>query len=234
MKKINKKKIVKKENNKKTKRIIVNLLFVLIFLGTLSFFIKEKNMENKIVENKLKESNYKIENVSSNANVENKNISKENTVNTSNVENTNSEKRYEKENIIEEYKGYDVIAKLEIPKINLETYVLKTYSEEALNVSVVKFYGADPNKEGNFCVAGHNFKNNNMFKNLKKLEKGDNLFVIDKNGEKIEYQVYDVYKVLPENVECLSQETNSKKEITLITCTNDSKKRIIIKARERN
>lgn len=216
------------------KKIIVNLFFILIFLGTGMFFIKEKNIENRILDNKLKESNYKIENVSSNANVENKNINKENIGSTNNVENTNSEKRYEKENIIEEYKGYDVIAKLEIPKINLETYVLKTYSEEALNVSVVKFYGADPNKEGNFCVAGHNFKNNNMFKNLKKLEIGDNLFVIDKNGEKIEYEIYAVYKVLPENVECLSQETNGEKQITLITCTNDSKERIIIKARERN
>lgn len=231
MKKINKKKIVKKENNKKTKRIIVNLLFVLIFLGTLSFFIKEKNMENKIVENKLRESNYNIENVSSDISKEDgKNI----TNSTNNINSTNSTKQYEKENIIEEYKGYDVIAKLEIPKINLETYVLKTYSEEALKISVVKFYGADPNKEGNFCVAGHNFKNNNMFKNLKKLEKEDNLFVTDEDGQKIEYEIYDVYKVLPENVECLSQETNGEKQITLITCTNDSKERIIIKARERN
>ena len=216
------------------KKIIVNLFFILIFLGTGMFFIKEKNIENRILDNKLKESNYKIENVSSNANVENKNINKENIGSTNNVENTNSEKRYEKENIIEEYKGYDVIAKLEIPKINLETYVLKTYSEEALNVSVVKFYGADPNKEGNFCVAGHNFKNNNMFKNLKKLEIGDNLFVIDEKQGRIEYEVFDVYKVLPENVECLSQETNGEKQVTLITCTNDSKERIIIKARERD
>ena len=222
------KKINQKKNDKKTKKRIVNLFFILIFLGTLSFFIKERNIENKIVENKLRESNYNIENVSSD-------ISKEDGKNiTNSTNNINTTKQYEKENIIEEYKGYDVIAKLEIPKINLETYVLKTYSEEALKISVVKFWGADPNREGNFCIAGHNFKNNNMFKNLKKLEIGDNLFVIDEKQGRIEYEVFDVYKVLPENVECLSQETNGEKQVTLITCTNDSKERIIIKARERD
>ena len=222
------KKINQKKNDKKTKKRIVNLFFILIFLGTLSFFIKERNIENKIVEDKLRESNYNIENVSSD-------ISKEDGKNiTNSTNNINSTKQYEKENIIEEYKGYDVIAKLEIPKINLETYVLKTYSEEALKISVVKFWGADPNREGNFCIAGHNFKNNNMFKNLKKLEIGDNLFVIDEKQGRIEYEVFDVYKVLPENVECLSQETNGEKQVTLITCTNDSKERIIIKARERD
>ena len=225
------KKINQKKNDKKTKKRIVNLFFILIFLGTLSFFIKERNIENKIVENKLRESNYNIENVSSDISKEDgKNI----TNSTNNINSTNSTKQYEKENIIEEYKGYDVIAKLEIPKINLETYVLKTYSEEALKISVVKFWGADPNREGNFCIAGHNFKNNNMFKNLKKLEIGDNLFVIDEKQGRIEYEVFDVYKVLPENVECLSQETNGEKQVTLITCTNDSKERIIIKARERD
>lgn len=222
------KKINQKKNDKKTKKWIVNLFFILIFLGTLSFFIKERNIENKIIENKLRESNYNIENVSSD-------ISKEDGKNiTNSTNNINGTKQYEKENIIEEYKGYDVIAKLEIPKINLETYVLKTYSEEALKISVVKFWGADPNREGNFCIAGHNFKNNNMFKNLKKLEIGDNLFVIDEKQGRIEYEVFDVYKVLPENVECLSQETNGEKQVTLITCTNDSKERIIIKARERD
>lgn len=225
------KKINQKKNDKKTKKRIVNLFFILIFLGTLSFFIKERNIENKIIENKLRESNYNIENVSSDISKEDgKNI----TNSTNNINSTNSTKQYEKENIIEEYKGYDVIAKLEIPKINLETYVLKTYSEEALKISVVKFWGADPNREGNFCIAGHNFKNNNMFKNLKKLEIGDNLFVIDEKQGRIEYEVFDVYKVLPENVECLSQETNGEKQVTLITCTNDSKERIIIKARERD
>ena len=42
--------------------------------------------------------------------------------------------------------------------------------------------------------------------------------------------VYNKYEVVPEDLSCTSQLTDGKKEITLITCTNDSKKRVIVKA----
>lgn len=129
----------------------------------------------------------------------------------------------------EKYKGYEVSAKLEIPKINLNSYVLKEYSIEALKVSITRFWGSNPNEIGNFCIAGHNYKE---FKNITKLNIGDTLILTDNfNGIK-QYQIYDIYKVLPKQTECLSQETDGRTEITLITCTPNSKKRIIIKAKE--
>ena len=73
-----------------------------------------------------------------------------------------------------------------------------------------------------------------MFHDLKDLNVGDNLFIIDNNIGRIEYEIYNIYKVLPDDVGCLSQETNGEKEVTLITCTNDSSKRIIVKAKEKN
>lgn len=149
------------------------------------------------------------------------------------IDNDNKEKQYPKEMILEEYKGYNVAAKLQIPDIDLETYILKTYSTNSLNISVTKFWGADPNQIGNFCVAGHNYKNKNMFHNLKKLKIGNSLFITENNVGKIEYEIYDKYKVIPKQVSCLSQHTNGKREVTLITCTNDSKERIIIKAKEK-
>ena len=139
---------------------------------------------------------------------------------------------YPKEEIIENYQGYKVSAKLEIPKIKLETYVLEEFSNESLNVSVTKFWGPNPNEVGNLCIAGHNFQRKNMFRNLKKLEIGDTFYISDNKIGKVEYEVYELYRVTPEDVSCLSQETNERKEVTLITCTNDSKKRIIVKARE--
>ena len=129
-----------------------------------------------------------------------------------------------------EWKGYDVSAKLEIPSIKLETYILKNYSEHALQISVVKFWGTNPNEIGNFCVVGHNYQNNHMFKNLYKLKIGDSIFVSDNKNGKLEYRVNDMYTVLPKQTNCLSQKTNGKRELTLITCTKDSKERIIIKA----
>lgn len=142
--------------------------------------------------------------------------------------------KYPKEEIPKEYKGYNVLAKLEIPQIKLETYILSTYSKNSLNISVTKFWGVDPNKQGNFCVAGHNFQNKNMFHNLRNLKKKDKLWITDQETGKLAYEIYDIYTTLPEDVTCLSQETNGKKEVTLITCTSDSKKRIIVKAIERD
>ena len=205
---------------RKNKIIIVNLFLIFIVLMILVFVILDIYKENKIGK-----SNYDVQGVSTKVNNKEENKINENK--------TNKEKKYIKEDVTLEYKGYTVISKLEIPKIDLETYVLEKYLEETLNISVVKFYGANPNEIGNFCIAGHNFKNKNMFKNLKKLSVGDNLFIIDNDIGRVEYEIFDIYKVSPNDVACLSQETKGEKQVTLITCTNDSKERIIVKAREK-
>lgn len=143
---------------------------------------------------------------------------------------TKKQKKYPKEKVISKYKGYDVIANLKIPKIKLETNILKNFSEEAMRVCVTKLEGPNPNTNGNFCIVGHNFKN--MFKNLKELKKGDTFTISDNKVGKVTYEIYDTYTVVPTDTSCLSQKTNKIKEVTLITCTTDSKKRIIVKARE--
>ncbi len=201
----------------KSKKRVVNIFLVAIIFCILTWLGIEEYKEKN-----LKDENYQIQNVSTNVS----NTDKE-------KESKEIEKEYPKEEVALEYKGYDVIAKLEIPEINLETYVLKTYSNESLNISVVKFWGVKPNTSGNFCIAGHNFKNKNMFHNLKNLNVGNNLFIIDNNVGRVEYEIYNIYKVLPDDVSCLSQETKKEKQVTLITCTNDSKERIIVKAKEK-
>lgn len=144
------------------------------------------------------------------------------------IQNTISDCWYEEEN------GIKVIAKLEIPKINLKTNILENCDNNNLYVSVCKFWGVNPNEIGNFCVAGHNyFKRKNMFYNLKKLKVGDKIYIEDTSRQKIEYEVYKIIKVNPKDTKCLEPETNEKREITLITCTQDSKNRIIVKAREK-
>ena len=141
-------------------------------------------------------------------------------------------KEYSKVEIADTYRGYDVCAELEIPAISLVTNVLKNYSTAALNISVTKFWGVEPNQIGNFCVAGHNFKNKNMFRNLKKLDIGDKLYITDREVGKVAYEIFDIYKVFPETTSCLTPATINEREGTLITCTTDSKQRIIVKAKE--
>ena len=145
-------------------------------------------------------------------------------------ENIKQDTKQVETNILTQYKGYPVIAKLEIPKINLETYVISEYSEQALKISVTKFYGGNPNEEGNFCIAGHNYITKNMFHDLKKLSIGDTFTLIDANNNEGIYQIYLVETVEPNETQCLSQKTEGKTEVTLITCTTDSSKRIIVKA----
>lgn len=128
------------------------------------------------------------------------------------------------------YNGYPVIAKLEIEKINLDTLVLKEHNKQTLATSITKFFGANPNEIGNFCIAGHNYITKNMFHNLKKVNVGDKIKLTDLTGRSINYKVYKKSTVLPNETQCLSQKTNGRTELTLITCTTDSSKRIVIKA----
>lgn len=128
------------------------------------------------------------------------------------------------------YMNYEVIAKLEIPKINLETYVLKDYTVDGMKVCSSKFFGPEPNEIGNFCIAGHNYEQENMFNHLIDLEKGDELYLSDNKNGKITYSIYDIYRVKPQNTGPVRQETNGNKIVTLITCVNYSRSRLIVQA----
>lgn len=131
------------------------------------------------------------------------------------------------------YMNYEVIAKLEIPKINLETYVLKDYTIEGMKVCSSKFFGPEPNEVGNFCIAGHNYEQENMFNHLINLEKGDELYLSDNKNGKVTYTIYDIYRVKPQNTAPIGQETNGNKIVTLITCVNYSRSRLIVQAVEK-
>ncbi len=194
---------------------------IILILSILFFILFNIRKEDGIRENTV------VEKVVSKTNIN----STQNSI-TEEQQSTTNEQTVEKEYIETEFNGYKVSAKLYIPKINLETYVLEKYSKQALLTSVTKFYGGEPNQIGNFCIAGHNYGTSNMFQNLKNLSINDEMFLNDTNGNKVKYIIYDIYKVLPNQTQCLSQQTNGKVELTLITCTLDSEKRIIIKARK--
>lgn len=134
------------------------------------------------------------------------------------------------ETVPKTYMDYEVIAKLEIPKINLETNVLKDYTADGMKVCSSKFFGPEPNEVGNFCIAGHNYEQENMFNHLINLEKGDELYLTDNKNGKITYSIYDIYRVKPQNTAPIGQETNGNKIVTLITCVNYSRSRLIVQA----
>ena len=142
-----------------------------------------------------------------------------------------SENKIEQVNLPTTYKGYVVSAKLYIPKINLNTYVLDDKSDEAMWICPTKYYGPEPNEVGNYCIAAHNYDKENMFNHIIELEIGDTIYLSDNKNGTVGYEVYDIYKAIPTNTEALLQNTNGKAEITLITCSDYSSKRIIVKCR---
>ena len=202
---------------KKRRKNLALVFFLIVIIGVLIYKNNINEKEKILISNDLQSNLVTSQNV-------NENYSQNNEKTNTNIET--------KENIIKYFKGYPVIAKLEIPKINLETYVISEYSKEALGVSVTKFYGGNPNEVGNFCIAGHNYITKNMFHDIKKLSNKDEIILTDLEGNSIEYEVYLIETVEPTETKCLSQKTNGRVELTLITCTTDSSKRIIVKAVE--
>lgn len=127
---------------------------------------------------------------------------------------------------------YFTIATINIPKIGVNYPILSETTTELLKISPCKFWGADPNQAGNFCIVGHNYRNRHFFSKVPTLENGDIIEITDIYGKTLQYSVYDKFVVNPEDTACTSQLTNGRVEITLITCTDDSKQRVIVKARE--
>lgn len=134
--------------------------------------------------------------------------------------------------------NYKKIAIINIPKINVNYTVLQgetgslEETEALLKMSPVKYHGYDPNEVGNFCIVGHNYRNTKFFSKVPTLVVGDTVELTDLSGRKITYEVYDKYTVDPNDTSCTTQLTGGKKEITLITCTDDSKLRVVVKCKE--
>lgn len=141
-------------------------------------------------------------------------------------------KKIEYENMPENIKGEKVIGKLEIPSIKLETYILSETNDKTLNISVTKLAGPNINEIGNFCITGHNYINSKMFFKLSRVKIDDEVILTDTFDESINYKVYEIKEVYPEEVEVLSQDTKEEREVTLITCTFGARKRLIVKAIE--
>ncbi len=136
--------------------------------------------------------------------------------------------------------GYTYVTdgKITIPKLGIEYGILdgesdsEAETEELLKMSPVKFHGPEINTVGNYCIVGHNYRNSRFFSKVPTLVNGDIIQITDfVNNHTVEYAIYDKYLVVPEDVSCTSQNTDGRTEITLITCTDDSSQRWIIKAR---
>ncbi|MBQ9658625.1 MAG: sortase [Clostridia bacterium] len=134
--------------------------------------------------------------------------------------------------------GYKVIGIVKIPKINLEYPILDldTYNpeetKEPMKISIVKYWGGKVNELGNLSIAGHNNYDGTMFGKTKKMQVNDLIELTDLTGNTIQYKIYNKFVTEPNDVTILETKDKTIREVTLITCTNGNRERLILKARE--
>lgn len=175
--------------NIKSKKLIKKLYitqFVMLLIIVFSLFVHLLyQKEIQINENKLSKSTYKEYSIlklySNNNNNNNFSISKNNIF---------------------------ILGTIRIPKINIEYPIFSNYSDELLKISICKFYGPPINSIGNFCMLGHNYNTDKFFSKIHLLRLNDIITLTSSNGTFINYSIYSIYEVSPEDLSYLSQDTN--------------------------
>lgn len=148
-------------------------------------------------------------------------------------EKLNKEETQQSESLPElEFKGYKIEGIIEIPKINIKYPIIDHTNEETMKVSITKFWGPQANEIGNYTVAGHNNKDGTMFGKTKYLQIGDKIKLTNLKNKIIEYEIFKIYSIDPDDVSCVESVESGTREITLITCTNGHKNRLVTKARQ--
>lgn len=118
---------------------------------------------------------------------------------------------------------------IEIPSINLKTVIVNGTDKKYLKYYVCHFEtSAMPGENGNFSLAGHSsYVYNQVFDNLHKVVLNDEIKIKTINNEYI-YKITEISETNPSNISVLEQNMDNK-EITLVTCVDEGKNRLIVK-----
>lgn len=129
------------------------------------------------------------------------------------------------------YKGFGVLGTMEIPATSLKYPILEKVTKKSIETAVAFLYGSGINQPGNSVIIGHNYRNGLFFSNNKKLNIGDKIYITGNDGNKVTYTIYNKFETTPEDTSFYQRDTGGKAEVTLSTCTDDSKARLIICAK---
>ncbi len=216
--------------------LIVLVIIILIGLGflTYKYVIEPKNDNDQKIEafaeiDKTEEEKPEEENNNVDDNKENSNESLE--MEGTGESNPSSESSQTKTK--PRYKGFVMLGYITIPKTNVKEPILDTVTPESLNTAVAVLYPSNPklNQPGNTVIIGHNYRNGKFFSNNKKLSVGDKVKIKDASGTELTYNIYEIFETTEQDTSFYNRDTNGKAEITLSTCTDDSKARTIVLAR---
>ncbi|MDQ1144222.1 LPXTG-site transpeptidase (sortase) family protein [Bacillus sp. SORGH_AS 510] len=125
-----------------------------------------------------------------------------------------------------------IIGKIMIPSLNINYIILNVTTDKNLDISITKVAGPAVHRNGNLVLAGHNMKNGSFFGRLNHITPQDKIYLENRNGEKKEYSMVDKYIVNKNDLSPLDQSDHEESIITLITCTQDPNKRLIVVAKK--
>lgn len=129
---------------------------------------------------------------------------------------------------------YEVLGEIEIPKTKCKYPILNEVEAGALEKAIGRVnYGPGLNKVGNTILFGHNYRNGLFFSNNKNLAIGDLIYITDQFGEKVTYEIYNIYETAANDASYFTRDTEGRREVSLQTCTDDGSRRIIIWAKEK-
>lgn len=194
--------ILEVKKNKSIYKIQLYISIIAIIIFSVSFFIYKYNLNKKesISESLLK--NYSISKLYSNSSINS---------------DTNADS--------------NVIGIIEIPKLKISYPIFSGINDELLKISPCRFYGSMPYSISNLCIAGHNYNNNKFFSNINQLTSDDYVIIYNNSMKKFTYIVTDNYEVESNDLSPIfSKDDNNIASLTLVTCNNINKKRIIVKA----
>jgi len=124
----------------------------------------------------------------------------------------------------------ETFAKLSIPRLDAEVYIVEGDGEEELRRGPGHLTGsAAPGGSGNCIIAGHR---DTHFRVLKNIRKGDDIVIETRNGQFL-YRVKTTRIVTPDNTSALKP--TSEPELNLITCfpfyyVGSAPKRFVVEA----
>ena len=208
--------------------VIIIILAVIGLVGYLGYDFLINYFAQKDAENAVDEFEEQFENEQE----EVKTNEQENTITTPEPQNTNHNNGGNKQGTTVTYRDYNMIGTIQIPKIKLKSPIVDKVTPKSISAAVAVLYGRGLNQVGNTVIVGHNYRNGTFFSNNKKLVVGDKIYVTDQTGKKIEYTITNTYITSDTDFDYATRDTQGKREISLSTCTEDVKKRLVIWARE--
>ena len=120
------------------------------------------------------------------------------------------------------YDGWDYIATISIPNLDLEVPVISEWSYPALRVAPCRYVGSA--YLDNLIIAGHNYASH--FGRLNELNEGEKVVLTDSDGNVFTYYVACREVLQPTAID---QMTQGDWDLTLFTCTVGGKARVTVR-----